>query len=181
MARIPFELNDEIKDAFVDRIMLYGKSSIVASRPSMSQVLRSVVSLVVTMEDSILSDFLEVAAKSELVLSEYLNLFKECSNKNLIPQNFPAINTEFEEIYELMQNLKMGKISDDEFKEKIAIMDIKLLAYKAVHKGTTELMNRLGNKGLLNSLSPKNILEELKKDNVAKHVVDEAIKENIRK
>ncbi len=118
MARIPFELNDEIKDAFVDRIMLYGKSSIVASRPSMSQVLRSVVSLVVTMEDSILSDFLEVAAKSELVLSEYLNLFKECSNKNLIPQNFPAINTEFEEIYELMQNLKMGKISDDEFKEK---------------------------------------------------------------
>lgn len=177
VARIPFELNDEIKDAFVDRIMLYGENSIIASRPSMSQVLRSVVSLVVTMDDSVLSDFLELAGKSESILSEYLELFKEYSKKGLIPKGFTVINPEFEKTFELLRNVKLGKISEDEFKEKIGMMEITLLSYRRLQKDTSETMNRYANKGIFQSHD--SITQQIEKSSIAKTVVDGAIRKNL--
>ena len=179
MARIPFELNDEIKDAFVDRIMLYGENSIVAGRPSMSQVLRSVVSLVVTMDDSVLSDFLEIAGKAEIIVSDYLELYKEYSKKGLIPSEITVINSEFEKTYELLKNAKLGIITEEEFKDSIGMLDISLMSYRRLQKNTADTMKRFTNKGIYQN--HESITEHMRRSNIAKTVVDEALKENIKK
>ncbi len=179
MARIPFELNDEIKDAFVDRIMLYGKNSIVAARPSMSQVLRSVVSLVVTMDDTVLRNFLEMSGKAETLLSEYLDLFNEYSEKGLIPSDYPLINIEFEETYELLRSIKLNKISEEQFKEKIEILGFSLYRYKVLQKETHNLLNSFGSSKMFGS--PPDLMQRIEKQTVAEFVMEETIKENIKK
>lgn len=172
MARIPFELNDEIKDAFVERIMLYGENSVYAQRPSMSQVLRSIVSLIVTMKDSELRNFLELAGKSEQVVSEYVELFHEYKGKSLVPAEFPLINTEFDKVYELLCMVKLGKISENKFKEEMELLNFSLSKTNMFLKEREQTLNIIhGNY--------ENGVRGMKLKTVAQSVMEEDIKNHI--
>jgi hypothetical protein len=77
----------------------------------------------------------------------------------------------------LLRNVKLGKISEEEFKEKIGMMEITLLSYRRLQKDTSDTMNRYANKGIYQSHD--SITQHIEKSSIAKTVVDEEIRKNL--
>jgi len=142
VARIPFELDEEIKEAFVERIMIYGENSTYAKRPSMSQLLRSIVSLVVLMEHSELRNLLEMAGSAELILEDYLTLFKKGKEEDLIPEHFPAINESVLSVLDLLLSLDRQWITEEEFKQDLSKLEVSNLSHNILKKNTSELLSK---------------------------------------
>ena len=72
MARIPFELNENLKEEFDKRLKAFDLPSY--QRLSASQLLRALTSLVITMDNEQLSSLLITTNKTEAAIENYLRL-----------------------------------------------------------------------------------------------------------
>lgn len=103
MARIPFELNENLKDEFEKRLKAFDLPSY--QRLSSSQLLRALTSLVIILDNKQLSNLLINTNKAETAIEKYLGLL----TKYGMEHSFDAVTElPFEKRYMLMLDVESG-------------------------------------------------------------------------
>jgi hypothetical protein len=103
MARIPFELNENVKDEFEKRLKAFDLPSY--QRLSSSQLLRALTSLVIILDNKQLSNLLINTNKAEVAIENYLGLLAKYGMEH----SFDAVpELPFEKRYMLMLDVESG-------------------------------------------------------------------------
>ncbi len=103
MARIPFEMNENVKDEFEKRLKAFDLPSY--QRLSSSQLLRALTSLVIILDNKQLSNLLINTNKAEVAIENYLGLLAKYGMEH----SFDAVpELPFEKRYMLMLDVESG-------------------------------------------------------------------------
>lgn len=115
MARLPFELPNEIKKAFIDRLQDV-KFPVTLS---ISHILRSVIYLFLMVDNETLEEFLIDSQDYEEQYNKYQEYIRKYKELGLIENEFPETNGYYTELIELILSREFNKIDDTAFKREM--------------------------------------------------------------
>jgi hypothetical protein len=106
MARIPFEVSDELKDDFEKRLKRHEEH--YGEKMSSSKILRSVTSLISSMDSTEFLNFLQVLKTAEHATEEYYQLLEKYEMEHTFD---PVPNWDFYKRYQLLLEIESKKTS----------------------------------------------------------------------
>ena len=145
MARIPFELNENLKEEFEKRLKAFDLPSY--QRLSTSQLLRAFTALVITMDNKQLANLLITTTKAEGAIENYLML----TNKHGMEHTFDTVpEIPFEKRYMLMIDVESGLQSKEKIESvvKQIVLNRDKAAVGSIKAETNEILGSLSKQAL---------------------------------
>jgi hypothetical protein len=145
MARIPFELNEGLKEEFEKRLKSFDLPSY--QRLSTSQLLRAFTALVITMDNKQLSDLLVTTNRAEGAIENYLDL---CNKYGMGNSFDPVPEIPFEKRYLLMLDVESGLQSKESIESVVRqiVLNRDKTAVGSIKAETNEILRSVGEKNL---------------------------------
>lgn len=140
MARIPFELPDELKDSFTERMKNYRYP--VGGKLTTSQILRLGLCLVLTMDDSQLTEYLTLCFNAESAFDEYSGLLSKYKATGLVDESFSQGYNAFDDVYALLQQVDKGIITEQEFRKQLHDLEVNTLVVNKLYGNTSEVLRK---------------------------------------
>jgi hypothetical protein len=137
MARIPLELKTEIKELLLERLGQVRTPFNI----KLNHILRTAIYTLLMMDDQTLEEFLSMGYEVEENYNEYLKLFEGAKNNKLIPEDLPATNSFYTEIFALLVLHEKGKLSDKKLRSKMEIIEATIETAKYTRKTHPTLLN----------------------------------------
>lgn len=145
MARIPFELNENLKEEFEKRLKAFDLPSY--QRLSTSQLLRAFIALVITMDNKQLANLLITTTKAEGAIENYLML----TSKHGMEHTFDTVpEIPFEKRYMLMIDVESGLQSKEKIESvvKQIVLDKDKTAVGSIKAETNEILRSMNENNL---------------------------------
>jgi len=140
MARIPFEVSEELKDEFEKRLKRHEEH--YGEKMSSSKILRSITSLVATMDSSEFLNFLQVLKTAEHATDDYYKLIEKYGMEHTFD---PVPNWDFYKRYQLLLEIESKKNSkrfiENQIKQDVENQEWKQV--KSISDENRELVRRL--------------------------------------
>lgn len=134
MARIPFEISEETKMMFDERLERYSKIMPKGMKINSSFVLRNFISFVITMDDEELGKFLDVSMNGNEILENFKKLESDYKEKGVIKEGYELEKLDFKTSYGLLTKLENGEINEKDFQTEIENYKMKNFVIESMKK-----------------------------------------------